>query len=198
MIIRFVGFGGQGVVLSSYIVGQSAAFDGKQAVQNQAYGSEARGGECRGDVIISDEEICELEPANQDVLVAMTQPAYETFIPLLRPNGTLLYDQDLVVTNPELEPAGIAKHGLSATDIAFKKFGRKIIANMVLLGYLNTLLHLVSNDSLEKAVSRSVPAGTQEVNLSALREGMAIARSQGGMDNPQEVSHAGERHRTVE
>jgi 2-oxoglutarate ferredoxin oxidoreductase subunit gamma len=180
MILRFAGFGGQGVVMSSYIMGQSAALDGKQAVQNQAYGSEARGGECRGDVIISDEEIHELEPDSLDVLVAMTQPAYEAFIPLLKPNGTLIYDHDLVMINASLEPPGVKKHGLSATDIAHKKFGRKIIANMVLLGYTNTILGLVSAESLAEAVSRSVPRGTQELNLNALREGIAIARAQGG------------------
>ena len=79
MIIRFVGFGGQGIVLSSYVMGQSAVFDGKKAIQNQSYGSESRGGECRGDVIISEGEIYELEPTRHDVLVALTQPGYEKF-----------------------------------------------------------------------------------------------------------------------
>ncbi|MFH1893748.1 MAG: 2-oxoacid:acceptor oxidoreductase family protein, partial [Candidatus Zixiibacteriota bacterium] len=87
MIIRFVGFGGQGIVMSSYIVGQSAVFDGKKAVQNQSYGSESRGGECRGDVIISDTDIYELEPSKHDVLVSMTQPGYEKFISDLKPGG---------------------------------------------------------------------------------------------------------------
>ena len=178
MIIRFAGFGGQGVVLSSYIIGQSAAFDGKHALQNQAYGSESRGGECRGDVIISDDEICELEPVSQDVLVVMTQPAYDKYISRLKPNGTLIYDRDLVIPDPDSEPPIIAKHGLNPTDVALKKFGKKIVANMVLLGYMNTLLNLVSDNSLADAVSRSVPSGTQDLNLAALREGMAMARSE--------------------
>lgn len=176
MIIRFAGFGGQGIVLSSYILGQSAIFDGKKALQNQSYGSESRGGECQGDVIISDDEIYELEPDNHDVLVAMTQPAYEKFIPLLKPKGTLIIDEDLVVSDKNLEPKGIKKYGLSATDIAFKKFGRKIVANMVLLGYMNTLLNLVSESALEKAISNSVPEGTEKLNLEAMCEGIDIAR----------------------
>ena len=89
MIVRFAGFGGQGIVLSSYIIGQSAAFDGKKALQNQSYGSESRGGECRGDVIISGEQINELEPTQYDVLVVMAQPAYDKFIPMLKPGGIL-------------------------------------------------------------------------------------------------------------
>lgn len=177
MIIRFAGFGGQGIVLSSYIMGQSAVFDGKQAVQNQAYGSESRGGECRGDVIISAGQIHELEPDHFDVLVAMNQPAYEKFVPHVRPGGTLIYDQDLVVTDPKREPAGIDKHGLSATDIAFKKLGRKIVANMVMLGYMNTLLNLVSPESLRNSITQNVPKGTEKLNLDALQEGIELAQA---------------------
>ena len=110
--------------------------------------------------------------------VAMTQPAYEKFVPLLRPEGTLIYDQDLVVTEARHEPAGIDKHGLSATDIAFKKLGRKIVANMVMLGYMNTFLSLVTPEALEKAVSQNVPKGTEKLNLDALHEGIDAAREQ--------------------
>ncbi|MCP4583827.1 MAG: 2-oxoacid:ferredoxin oxidoreductase subunit gamma [candidate division Zixibacteria bacterium] len=177
MIVRFAGFGGQGIVLSSYIIGQSAAFDGKKALQNQSYGSESRGGECRGDVIISDEQIFELEPTRYDVLVAIAQPAYDKFIPMLKPGGILIFDNDLVKTDRDTEPDGIKRHSISATDIAFKKLGRKIVANMVILGFMNTLLKLVSEDSLVKAISLNVPKGTQELNLDAMREGAKLAQA---------------------
>ncbi len=178
MIIRFVGFGGQGIVLSSYIIGKSAVLDGKRAIQNQSYGSESRGGECRGDVIISDEEIYELEPVNQDVLVALTQPGYEKFIPHLKPGGTLIVDKDLVITDEKMEPENIARYAIPATDIAHKKFGRKIIANMVMLGYMNTLLNQVTFESLEKAVLENVPKGTEKLNLDAMREGIELAKQE--------------------
>jgi len=178
LIIRFVGFGGQGIVLSSYIMGQSAVFDGKKVIQNQSYGSESRGGECRGDVIISEDEIYELEPTRHDVLVAMTQPGYEKFIRSLKPEGTLIYDKDLVVTDANLDPPGIKECGISATDIAFRKFGRKIIANMVVLGYMNSLLNLVTVEALEKAIIKSVPTGTDELNLKAMHEGIELARQE--------------------
>ena len=176
MIVRFAGFGGQGIVMSSYIMGQSAVYDGKRAMQNQSYGSESRGGECRGDVIISNEEIYELEPVKNDVLVALTQPAYDKFVPLLKPEGTLIIDTDLVITDSALDPAGIKTFSISATDIAYKKFGRKIVANMVMLGYVNSLLSLVGIEALEKSVLENVPKGTEELNLNALHEGMRLAK----------------------
>jgi 2-oxoglutarate ferredoxin oxidoreductase subunit gamma len=175
LIIRFAGFGGQGIVLSSLILGQSAVFDGKNVIQNQSYGSESRGGECRGDVIISDDAIHELEPTGYDVLVAMAQPAYEKFVPLLKPGGTLIFDKDLVATDSNFNPTGIKIHGISATDIAFKKFGRKIIANIVIIGYMNRLLNLVTINALEKAVSDNVPEGTEKLNLDAMRKGIELA-----------------------
>jgi len=175
MIIRFVGFGGQGIVLSSYIMGLSAVLDGKRALQNQSYGSESRGGECRGDVIIAEDEIHELEPTGYDVLVAMTQPGYEKFIASLKPRGTLVVDSDLVAPKADLNPSDIGIHGIRATDIAFKDFGRRIIANMVILGYMNSLLNLVSNESLERAISLSVPRGSEQLNLDAMHAGMQLA-----------------------
>ena len=175
MIIRFVGFGGQGIVLSSYIMGKAAILDGKKAIQNQSYGSESRGGECRGDVIISSDDIYELEPEKQDVLIAMTQPGYEKFIGYLSPGGTLIYERDLVITDSQIEPPDITSYDINATDIAFKKFGRKIIANMVMLGFMNQLLKVVSPPILEQAISENVPQGTEKLNLDAMHEGAKLA-----------------------
>ncbi|MFH1700909.1 MAG: 2-oxoacid:acceptor oxidoreductase family protein [Candidatus Zixiibacteriota bacterium] len=178
MIIRLAGFGGQGIVMSSYILGQAASLDGKKAIQNQSYGSESRGGECRGDVIISDREIYELEPSKFDILVAMAQPAYDKFIPFLKPGGTLIVEKDLVITNDANEPENIKRYAISATDIAFTKFNRKIIANMIILGYLNRLSNLISPKILEQVISENVPAGTQEMNLNAMREGIHLAEQE--------------------
>jgi 2-oxoglutarate ferredoxin oxidoreductase subunit gamma len=175
LIVRFVGFGGQGIVLSSYVVGLSAVLDGKRALQNQSYGSESRGGECRGDVIISESEIHELEPTSYDILIAMTQPGYDKFIGSLKPNGVLILDSDLVIPDIGLNPPGIKSYSIRATEIASKNFDRKIVANMVILGYMNKLLNLVSTASLEKAITQSVPAGTEDLNLKALHEGLSLA-----------------------
>lgn len=175
MIIRLVGFGGQGIVLSSYILGQAAVFDGKQALQNQSYGSESRGGECRGDVIISDDEISDLEPEKYDILVAMTQPGYDKFISCLKPGGILITDSDLVITDSTTEPANLSKHAVGATGIASGKFGQKVVANMLMLGYLNAIFGLVSEKSLSRAIEENVPEGTRELNIRAMREGISLA-----------------------
>ena len=53
--IRIAGFGGQGIVLSGYIIGKAASiYDKGFSTLTQSYGPESRGGSCRAEVIISD------------------------------------------------------------------------------------------------------------------------------------------------
>jgi len=168
MNIRFCGFGGQGIVLSGYIYGVAATLDGKKALQTQSYGSESRGGECRSDVIISDGEIHELAPSRLSVLIALSQAAYDSYLPVLEETGILIVEDDLVDTG---ENAPARTFRIKATDIAYKKFGRKIMANMVMMGFIGAILAEVSKDALRQAVSGNVPAGTEENNLKAFEEG---------------------------
>ena len=52
--IRISGLGGQGILLSGYILGKAATlFDNRNAVQIESYGPEARGSRARTDLIIS-------------------------------------------------------------------------------------------------------------------------------------------------
>ena len=52
--IRLSGFGGQGLITAGIILADAAIKEGKQAVQTQSYGPEARGGASKSEVIISD------------------------------------------------------------------------------------------------------------------------------------------------
>jgi 2-oxoglutarate ferredoxin oxidoreductase subunit gamma len=69
---------------------------------------------------------------------------------------------------------GVELHKLEATDIAFKKFGQKIIGNIVIIGYLTALLGVVSTDSLRKSIMRHVPKKAIEANLNAFDEGYSL------------------------
>ena len=171
MNIRFCGFGGQGIVLSGYIMGSAGVEEDLNALQTQSYGSESRGGACKSDVILSSEEIYEIEMEQLDVLVAFSQPAFDTYIARLRKGGILVIEDDLIDpgTGCPVEP-----YRLKATDIAYKKFGRKIMANMVMLGYITPILGAISRKSMEKAVKRNAPRGTEETNVAAFAEGHAL------------------------
>ncbi|MBC8477931.1 MAG: 2-oxoacid:acceptor oxidoreductase family protein [Candidatus Delongbacteria bacterium] len=168
MNIRFCGFGGQGIILSGYILGNAAIGEKLQALQTQSYGSESRGGACKSDVIISEQAIHEIEIEQLDVLVAFSQPAYDKYIGDLRPQGILIIEDDLVVPDPD---SPFTPYRIKATDIAYKQFGRKIMANSVLLGFVTAIVKPVSRAAMETAVAATAPQGTAEANLGAFAAG---------------------------
>jgi 2-oxoglutarate ferredoxin oxidoreductase subunit gamma len=171
--VRFAGFGGQGVVLCGYIVGKAAMLDGLNSIHTQSYGSASRGGLTRSDVAISDGEIYDLINDQLDVLVTMSQQSYDAFADVLVPEGSLFYESDLVKTGA----GGPGRaHGVAATDIAYKRFGRKIIANMLMLGFFNQVAEVVSFESLERTITETVPPGTEEKNIAAMIEGRRIGK----------------------
>jgi len=171
--LRFAGFGGQGVVLCGYIMGKAATLDGNNAIHTQSYGSASRGGLTRSDVVISSGEIYDLVNTQLDLLVAMSQQSYDAFEGLLAPGGWLFYESDLVTI-----PGGgrDGAYGFPATDTAFKTFGRKIIANILMLGFANSISQVVSTENLAKTIADTVPPGTEEKNIAALEEGMRLGR----------------------
>jgi 2-oxoglutarate/2-oxoacid ferredoxin oxidoreductase subunit beta len=171
--VRFAGFGGQGIVKAAEILGAAAVADGRRAVQNQSYGSSARGGLCTADVVISGTEVHEIEPDEFDVLVVLSQDSCRAFASTLRPSGTLIYEQDLVQL-----PDGVRGHGLPATRIAGQDLGRRIVTNMVVLGFLAAVTRLIGRTALEETIRRSVPAGTEQLNLDAFAEGWRRGEAQ--------------------
>ena len=179
MRLRFAGFGGQGVVLCGFMFGKAAMFDGKSSIHTQSYGSASRGGLTKSDVVIEEGEIYDLVHDELDVLVTMSQQSYDAFRDGLVDGGLLFYESDLVTLAGDDHAR---KFGLQATDLAFKEFGRKIIANMLMMGFVNEIAGLVSHESLLRTISGSVPPGTEELNIAALEMGARLASAQMGVE----------------
>jgi len=172
--VRVVGFGGQGIILTGYILGKAAALYDKQfATLTQAYGPEARGGACRAEVVISDEEVDYPRVIRPNVLAIMSQEGFSRFGKDLAEGGHLLIDDELV--DPEGLPSHIRPLGIPATRIA-EKLGRRIMANLVMLGFLTGSTEVCSIEAMEKAVGTSVPRGTEALNLQAFHQGLEYAR----------------------
>jgi 2-oxoglutarate ferredoxin oxidoreductase subunit gamma len=169
--IRLAGEGGQGMILAGIILAEAAAiYDGKQAVQTQSYGPEARGGASRSEVVISEGEIDHPEVLAADVVVALSQEAYKKFARTVREGGLLIVDEDRVETSSDFN--GIR---IPIARIAQETTGKAITANTVALGVLVGLTNLVSRASIEQAVTARAPKGTEEMNRRALQAGFAAA-----------------------
>ncbi len=167
MNVRFCGFGGQGIIKSGFITGAAAVKDGKRAVQTQSYGSQSRGGACKSDVTISQGEIYELESEEVDLLVAMSHQAYGRYIKSLKRGGILVFDEDLV--SPKKTAHKTFK--IKATDLAHKEFGREIVANMIMLGFITSLTGFVSKEGMLQTILENVPKETERMNKDAFELG---------------------------
>ena len=162
------GLGGQGIVLAGYIMGKAAAlFDQKNATHTQDYGPEARGGACRTQVVISDSPISYPYIDNPSVLAVMSQGAYNTYSPTMRPDTLLLIDENLVKPKKSKH---IRLFTIPATRIA-QELGRVAVANIVMLGFITAITKVVSVEAMKKAVLESVPKGTEELNMRAFDRG---------------------------
>lgn len=168
--IRLGGLGGQGIILAGVILGRAAAvYGGLNATMTQSYGPEARGGASRSEVVISDEEIDYPKTLTPDLLAVMSQEAYDKYIKDLKPGGTLVVDPDLVKIDERASKASRV-YKVPATRIA-ESLGRRIVANMVLIGSIIAITKLVSIEAVEDSILASVPQGTEQLNLTAFRRG---------------------------
>ncbi|MFH2067633.1 MAG: 2-oxoacid:acceptor oxidoreductase family protein [Pseudomonadota bacterium] len=166
------GFGGQGIVLAGKILGMAAALgDHKESTLVQSYGPESRGGACCAQVIISDRVIQYPYVNMADVLVCMSQSAYEKYKEQIKPEGYLITDKDLVKPDGRREVFDIP-----ATRMA-EELGRKMMANIIMLGFVTAVSTLVSEKAAREAVNSSVPKGTEEMNLKAFTKGFEYGLS---------------------
>jgi len=167
--LRFSGAGGQGLITAGIIMAKAASiYEGKQAVQSQSYGPEARGGSSKSEVIISEEPIDYPKVTHCDALLAMTQEACNKYIHDLREGGILLVDSDLV----KILPTGnFRKVSFAIINTARVDVGREIVANIVALGAMVALTGAVSRENAEKAVLSSVPEAFIELNRKAFNMG---------------------------
>ncbi len=169
------GFGGQGIVLAGYIIGQAASiYEKKNAVLIQDYGPEARGGACRAQVVIEDKDISYPFMEHPSVLAVMSQEAYAKYTPSLQHGAQLLIDSTLVKID---HPNGFKMYSIPATAIA-KELGKTAVANIVMLGFLTAVTKVASVEAMKKAIAASVPKGTEELNIRAFEWGYAEGMKQ--------------------
>ena len=159
------------MVLTGQILGKAAVYDGKNAVQIQSYGAEARGTMAKSEVIISEGKIGFPAVRKCDILIVMNQEALDKNLQDLKENGLLLIDSSLVKNVPQVK----AKvYEIPATDLSEKAFGQKTYANMIMLGTLNKITSLISHESMEKAVKDTVAEKTAAANLQAYKRGIEL------------------------
>jgi len=167
--VRLAGFGGQGIIRAGLMLAMAACIHGdKNAVQTQSYGPESRGGSCKSEVVISDEEIDYPKAVEPDVLVVMSQEAFNTYADTLKPNGTILIDPDMV---PRHESKGKARVFMVPSTKIAEELGKTIVANVVMLGALVAITGITGAEAFKNSLLSNIPKGTEKLNLAAFEKG---------------------------
>jgi len=168
--IRISGFGGQGVALAGMILGKAATlYENIEAVMTQNYGPEARGGASSADIIVSDSDIAYPFVQEADILVALSQQAYLKYRPLSKKDAMVLIDQDLVIPDKNDKVMAIPSQKLA------EGLGKRIVTNIVMLGFLTAVTGLVKRENMEKALESSMKASIVPLNLKAFATGFEYA-----------------------
>ena len=167
--IRIAGFGGQGVILSAVVLGKAASiYENGFATMTQNFGPEARGGACSAQLVLSDSPVLYPYVTRPDIMVIMSQEAYNRFANELKPEGMLIVEEDLVrVSNPNSDKK---VYSIPATRIA-EELGKRMVLNSVMVGFFTAVTNLLSADAVRKAVADSVPPSFRELNIKAFDKG---------------------------
>ncbi|MEW6082217.1 MAG: 2-oxoacid:acceptor oxidoreductase family protein [Bacillota bacterium] len=168
---RLSGSGGQGLVLAGLILAEAAGVhEGRHVVQARSYGPEARGGASRSEVIISGDPIDLPEVTAPDLVLAMTQEAFDRYQEGMKAGATLMVDPRFVRDTSRVRP-GVRLMEVPLTGIAEGEAGHAIAANIVALGVVAGLTRAVSEEALARAISHRVPQAAVQMNLKAFKAG---------------------------
>lgn len=170
--IQLSGAGGQGLVLAGIILAEAAMRDGKNVAVAQSYGPEARLGASKAEVIISTEKIAYPQVTKPDILLCLSQEAFDKYFPTADTHTLIMIDSTQVNGKPKENVLP-----LPLLRAALEQVGNKLVTNIVALGALNALTQVVSWENLQRAVAQRTPAKYREQNLRALEVGRQLAQN---------------------
>ena len=169
--LRLCGIGGQGLVTAGAILGNAGIIDKKYVSGSDSYGVRVRGGYALSDVVISDEPIVFPHVMEADILIPMSQEAYDTHIDTVSTDGVVMYDDQLVVAHTRED---IKQVGISATATAIKELNQKQMASIIMLGALVAMTGVVSKDAVLRAIRENMNERFHDLNLKAIEIGYNI------------------------
>ncbi len=171
--IRLSGLGGQGIILAGFLLGQAGVTEGRYVSGSDSYGAQARGSGCKSEIVFSKGPIDFPHLTTSDILVAMSQGAYQAYRKDVTAGGLIFYDNGFVT--PE-EGLTANQNGISATEMSIKELKNKQVANIILLGALVEITRIVSPRSIQKAITIHIGERFRSLNLKAFQIGIELGK----------------------
>jgi len=186
--IVIAGVGGQGVLMASKVLAETALKSGMDVKQNEVHGMAQRGGSVISFVRIGDKVRSPVVmPGTADILISFEPLEALRYLHYLKPGGMAVYNR--VTINPSTVASGLATyptdveeqikgrcsnaHGIEALSIA-QDAGNAKAVNMVMVGSVMKRLPLDAG-VIEQVVTELSQGKGVDVNLKALRGGAAAA-----------------------
>ncbi len=165
------GFGGQGVLLAGEVLANAFMLAGKHVTWYPSYGAEMRGGTVNCEVVMSDEEVSEVNKADADFVIALNQASFDRFLTKIKKGGWMIANSTL------------AKEIKTRTDINYlfapitkmaEEVGNIKMANILALGIVAKASKLIALESLNQALDIVIPPHRKNLlplNIKALKIG---------------------------
>ena len=172
--IVFAGFGGQGILFAGKVVAYAGLIEGRELSWLPSYGPEMRGGTANCSICLSDEPIGSPLVTNPNVLIAMNRPSLDKFVNEVEPGGTILLDSSLI--DERVERDDVTVFYVPASKLA-EENGLKGLANIILVGKLRKELAFCTEETLDKALQKCIPAREADM-LGFNRKALEIGKAQ--------------------
>ncbi len=175
--LRFVGVGGQGVILAGEILSAAKIKAGGYGVKASTYTSQVRGGPTKVDIILDEKEI--LYPyANEgeiEFMLATAQISYDAFKSGVKEGGAIVVEPNLVKVSDE-DKKRWKIYEIPIISIAKDEVGNVITQSVVALAIAVELSRCMDSGLVKEQMLRSVPEKTRALNEKAYDLGIKYAR----------------------
>ena len=175
--LRFVGVGGQGVILAGEILAAAKIKAGGYGIKASTYTSQVRGGPTKVDIILSDDEI--LYPyANEgeiEFMLATAQKSYDAFKDGVKDGGIIVIEPNLVKPSEE-DKKRWKIYEIPIISIAKDEVGNVITQSVVALGVAVAFSGVMDEEVVRNEMLSSVPDKVKPSNNKAYDLGLSYAK----------------------
>jgi len=184
------GTGGQGIVLASRIIAETAFRNGFDVKESELHGMAQRGGSVVGHIRFGNKVYSPYIPyQSADIMIALEEVEAIRYLPFLNPEGIIILNKKKIPpagmdlsSYPENIESFLIKNGFRVFSVdaetKAKELGNIKVENSVILGILSVFLTFPEDLWIE-VIRNSVPSKTIDLNINAFKEGRRIAEGNG-------------------
>ena len=165
------GFGGQGVLLAGEVLANAFMLAGKNVTWYPSYGAEMRGGTVNCEIVMSNEEVSEVNKSDADFVIALNQASFDKFLPKIKSGGCMVANSTLV---EKVKSRTDIKYVFAPITEMADKLGNVKMANILALGVALKSSGLLNLGDVENALDTVIPPHRKNLlplNIKALKIG---------------------------